>query len=162
MVSWRNWPVNSEVEPSDKTRTRHEQKHDTTRIRVRVVLGQSFRVRVVFVFKVHVSCCVHVVLGQSFRVRVVFVFKVHVSCCVGQRFSCSCRFRVQSSCLVSCSCRVGQRFSCSCRVRLKFHGGFVINIIQYLWWTSYCIIFVFAFVFPLNCCSTTIDLLYCH
>ena len=38
----------------------------------RVVLGKDFRIRVVFVFKVHVSCRVRVVLGKDFRVRVVF------------------------------------------------------------------------------------------
>ena len=71
--------MQSQIEPSDKTRTRH----DTTRIRVRVVLGRSFRV----------SC----------RVRVKSSCIVSCSCRVRQRFSCSCRFRVQSSCIVSCT-----------------------------------------------------------
>ena len=82
IYSMQDLNYSSDIEPSDKTRTRHEHEHDSCSCRVRVVLGQNFRVRVVFVFKVHESCRVRFVLGQDFRVRVVFVFKVHESCCV--------------------------------------------------------------------------------
>ena len=61
------YPEYSLLEPSDKTRTRHKHEHGSCRVRPKI-----FRVRVVFVFKVHESC----------RVRFVFVFKVHESCCV--------------------------------------------------------------------------------
>ena len=60
-LSDQNCLISFVLEPSDKTRTRHEHEHDRTRIRVRVVLGRSFRVRVVFV-----SCWAKIFVFVSF------------------------------------------------------------------------------------------------